>query len=86
MFMLQVKIKLIMIMIIMIMIIIIFFNLGWFSVSFVSSLALIHELLGLGVKGNRPLTVIYGSEADGDLVLIQTFLPYYVNQVILMLN
>ena len=26
------------------------------------------------------------SEADSDLVLIQTFLPYYVNQVILMLN
>ena len=50
------------------------------------ALALIHELLGLGVKGNRPLTVIYGSDADGDLVLIQTFLPYYVNQVILMLN
>ena len=24
-----------------------------------------------------------GSEADGDLVLIQTFLLYYVNQVIL---
>ena len=85
--MLQVKIKLIIIMIIMIMtMIIFFFNLGWFSVFFVSSLALIHELLGLGVKGNRPLTVIYGSEADGDLVLIQTFLPYYVNQVILMLN
>ena len=85
--MLQVKIKLIIIMIIMIMIMIIFLNnLGWFSVFFVSSLALIHELLELGVKGNRPLTVIYGSEADGDLVLIQTFLPYCVNQVILMLN
>ena len=31
-------------------------------------------------------TVVYGSEADGDLVLIQTFLLYYVNQVILMLT
>ena len=27
-----------------------------------------------------------GSEADGDLVLVQTFLLYYVNQVILMLT
>ena len=26
------------------------------------------------------------SEAEGDLVLIQTFLIYYVSQVILMLN
>ena len=26
------------------------------------------------------------SEAEGDLVLIQTFLIYYVNQVILMLT
>ena len=31
-------------------------------------------------------TVVYGSEAVGDLVLIQTFLLYYVNQVILMLT
>ena len=31
-------------------------------------------------------TVVYGSEAQGDLVLIQTFLLYYVNQVILMLT
>ena len=31
-------------------------------------------------------TVIDGSEAEGDLVLIQTFLLYYVNQVILMLT
>ena len=31
-------------------------------------------------------TVVYGSEAEGDLVLIQTFLLYYVNQVILMLT
>ena len=27
-----------------------------------------------------------GSEAGGDLVLIQTFLFYYVNQVVLMLT
>ena len=27
-----------------------------------------------------------GSKADGDLVMIQTFLLYYVNQVILMLT
>ena len=27
-----------------------------------------------------------GSEAEGDLVLIQTLLLYYVNQVILMLT
>ena len=31
-------------------------------------------------------TVMDGSEADGDLVLVQTFLLYYVNQVILMLT
>ena len=31
-------------------------------------------------------TVVDGSEAVGDLVLIQTFLLYYVNQVILMLT
>ena len=31
-------------------------------------------------------TVMDGSEANGDLVLIQTFLLYYVNQVILMLT
>ena len=31
-------------------------------------------------------TVMDGSAADGDLVLIQTFLLYYVNQVILMLT
>ena len=31
-------------------------------------------------------TVVDGSEAEGDLVLIQTFLLYYVNQVILMLT
>ena len=32
-----------------------------------------------------PFTVMDGSQADGDLVLVQTFLLYYVNQVILML-
>ena len=31
-------------------------------------------------------TVKDGIEAEGDLVLIQTFLLYYVNQVILMLT
>ena len=31
-------------------------------------------------------TVKDGSEADSDLVLIQTFLLYHVNQVILMLT
>ena len=31
-------------------------------------------------------TVMDGSEADGDHVLIQTSLLYYVNQVILMLT
>ena len=31
-------------------------------------------------------SVIDGSEAEGDLDFIQTFLPYYVNQVILMLT
>ena len=31
-------------------------------------------------------TVMYGTEAGVDLVLIQTFLLYYVNQVILMLS
>ena len=31
-------------------------------------------------------TVMDGSEADSDLVLIETFLLYYVNQVILMLT
>ena len=36
-----------------------------------------------GIIGH--FTVNDGSEADGDLVLIQTFLLYHVNQVILML-
>ena len=31
-------------------------------------------------------TVVYGTEAGVDLVLIQTFLLYYVNQVILTLT
>ena len=33
-----------------------FFNLGWFSIFFVSILALIHEQLGLGDKGKWELT------------------------------
>ena len=53
---------------------------------------------GLGKRGpgtrqdqnkNRSIgyfTVVYGSEAEGHLVLIQTFLLYYVNQVIPMLT
>ena len=31
-------------------------------------------------------TVMDGSEADGNLILIQTFLLCYVNQVVLMLT
>ena len=31
-------------------------------------------------------TVMDGSEVDGDLILIQTFMLYYVNQVILMIT
>ena len=41
-----------------------------------------HESLGI----IDHFTVVDGSEAEGDLVLIQTFLLYYVNQVILMLT
>ena len=43
-------------------------------------------------RGARPaglighFTVMDGSETDGDLALIQTFLLCYVNQVILMLT
>ena len=37
-------------------------------------------------SNNRPFYSHHGSEAEGDLVLIQTFLLYYVNQVILMLT
>ena len=36
--------------------------------------------------GDRPLYFMGGSEAGVDLVLIQTFLLYNVNQVILMLT
>ena len=36
------------------------------------------------IKGH--FTVMDGSEPDGDLVLVQTFLLYYVNQVILILT
>ena len=35
---------------------------------------------------NRPFYSYGGGEVDGDLVLIQTFMLYYVNQVILMLT
>ena len=37
---------------------------------------------------NRPFTVMDGSEAGGDLVLIETlkFLLYYVSQVVIMLT
>ena len=38
----------------------------------------------IGLLGQ--FTVMDGSKADGDLVLIQTFVLYYVNQVILMLT
>ena len=38
----------------------------------------------MGLIGH--FTVMDGSEADGDLALIQTFLLCYVNQVILMLT
>ena len=37
-------------------------------------------------SGIGHFTVMDGSEADSDLVLVQTFLLYYVNQVILMLT
>ena len=40
--------------------------------------------MGHFIIGN--FTVTDGSEPDGDLVLVQTFLLYYVNQVILMLT
>ena len=41
-------------------------------------------MLGLIPIGH--FTVMYGTEAGVDLVLIQTFLLYHVNQVILMLT
>ena len=43
----------------------------------------------LGLEFTVPIghfTVMDESEAEGDVVLIQTFLTHYVNQVILMLN
>ena len=40
----------------------------------------------LKMKEIGHFTVMDGSEADSDLVLVQTFLLYYVNQVILMLT
>ena len=36
-------------------------------------------------QDNRHFTVMDGSEVGGDRVLIQTFLLYYVNKVVLML-
>ena len=42
------------------------------------------ELVALQTIGH--FIVADGSEVEGDLVLIQTSLPYYVNQVILMLT
>ena len=45
-----------------------------------------HENSCFGSLGIGHFTVVYGSETEGDLVLIQTFLLYYVNQVILMLT
>ena len=40
----------------------------------------------LNTEGISHFAAIDGSEAGGDLVLIQTFLLYFVNQVILMLT
>ena len=40
----------------------------------------------LNIEGIAHFTVMNGSEAAGDIVLIQTFLLYFVNQVILMLT
>ena len=40
----------------------------------------------LNIEGIAHFTVMNGSEAGGDIVLIQTFLLYFVNQVILMLT
>ena len=44
------------------------------------------EQLASGSAAIGHFTVMDGSEAEGDLVLIQTFLLYYVNQIILMLT
>ena len=41
---------------------------------------------GIWKDTNITILVMDGSEAVGDLVLIQTFLLYYVNQVVLMLT
>ena len=44
---------------------------------------------GMKFRPNHPIghfTVMDESEAEGNLVLIQTFLIYYVNEVILMRN
>ena len=50
----------------------------------------IDEFIALANRHHNGLlghfTVMDGSVTDGDLVLVQTFLLYYVNQVILMLT
>ena len=46
----------------------------------------LYPTVGLRTRIIGHFTVMDGSEVDGDLVLIQTFLLYYVNQVILMLT
>ena len=51
-----------------------------------SSLAITSLQDSAGSSGIGHFTVMDRSEADGDLVLIQTLLLYYVNQVILMLT
>ena len=51
---------------------------NFISFFLVRRLALLHAI--------GHFTVMDGSEAEGDLVLIQTFLLYYENQVILMLT
>ena len=40
----------------------------------------------LNTEGIGHFTVLIGSKAGGDLVLIQTFLNYFVNQIGLMLT
>ena len=52
---------------------------GEFEARFKSATTLMRQSIG-------HFTVMDGREAKGDLVLIQTFLLYYVNQVILMLT
>ena len=51
------------------------------DICFIESIPQISKIAAIG-----HFTVMDGSEVEGDLVLIQTFLLYYVNQVILMLT